>query len=751
MEKKAVLIKVRGLVQGVGFRPFVYRIAHRHGIEGWVENNNEGVTIHAEGNSHMLDSFMQSLKNEAPKASSVSKIDAIATEVEGLEEFTIRRSADLSDEITQVSPDIAVCDDCLRDMQEQAHRCDYLFTNCTHCGPRFTIIQNLPYDRHQTTMAPFVMCEQCRSEYTNILDRRFHAQPVACLQCGPHYFLLHPKPETDIRNFPLFAAEQVDEGKILAIKGLGGYHLICNAHNSAAVLELRRRKQREAKPMAVMMRDVETMRKYFVISDKEEELLHSWQRPIVLVQNMTGLAEPVSNDLHTTGLILPYMPFHHYLFKFLKTDALVFTSANVSDEPVVMDEETASKQLADIADFIIAYNRDIHNRADDSVAMVAHKIPMLIRRSRGYAPGPVELRFEVEGILATGAELNNTFAIGKGRQAILSQHIGDLKNAPTLAFFEQSLERYQQLFRFKARQVACDLHPDYLSTQFARQTGLLLVEVQHHHAHMASCMAEHGLIEPVIGIIFDGTGLGTDGTIWGGECLVGDYAGFQRISHLDPVPLPGGDAVTHQPWRTAFAYLWKYYGNDRAMSFAQSHGWCDDQTAQNLLIMLGQNLNSPLSSGAGRLFDAVAALTGLCIRAGFHAEAPMRLEAAVSPDHGGHYDFGFQNRIVSLRPMFDGLLADLEEGLSTRVIAARFHNTVVRVIEAMAQNATQVSGIKKVVLSGGSFQNRILVERSVDVLQSAGYEVYIQQKVPCNDGGIALGQLAVAAAKSRRP
>lgn len=751
MERKALLIKVRGLVQGVGFRPFVYRIAHRHGIKGWVENNNEGVTIHAEGTPQMLDSFVQSLGNEAPTASSVSEIEARATDAEGLEEFSIRRSANLSDEITQVSPDIAVCEDCLRDMQEQAHRRDYLFTNCTHCGPRFTIIRSLPYDRHQTTMAPFVMCEQCRSEYANILDRRFHAQPVACLHCGPHYFLLHPKQEWDIQNFPHFAVEQIDGGKIVAVKGLGGYHLLCDAHNTAAVLELRRRKQREAKPMAVMMRDVDTARKYFVINDEEEKLLLSWQRPIVLVQNMTGLEEPVSNGLHTTGLVLPYMPFHHYLFKFLKTDAVVFTSANVSDEPVVMDEAAALDQLAGIADFIITYNREIHNRADDSVAMVAHKIPMLIRRSRGYAPGPVELSFDVEGILATGAELNNTFAIGKGRQAIMSQHIGDLKNAPTLGFFEQSLGRFQRLFRFRPQLIACDLHPDYLSTQFARESGLPLVEVQHHHAHMASCMAEHGLSGPVIGIIFDGTGLGTDGTIWGGECLLGDYAGFQRLSHLDPVPLPGGDAVTHQPWRTAFAYIWKYFGEERALAAAESFGWCEAPTAQNLVRMLGRNLNCPLSSGAGRLFDAVAALTGLCSTSGFHAEAPMRLEAAVSPDHGGHYDFGFQNRIVSLRPMFDGLLADLEEGLSTSVIAARFHNTVVRIIGAMALNAAQVSGIKKVVLSGGSFQNRILVGRSVDVLQRDGFEVYIQHKVPCNDGGIALGQLAVAAAQSRRP
>lgn len=746
MEKKAYWIKVRGLVQGVGFRPFVYRMAHRHAVKGWVENNNEGVMIFAEATPQQLLAFEQSLRDEAPSASSIAEMSIEVAQNQGFEDFSIRKSTNLSDEITQVSPDIAVCDDCLHDMQQQAHRHDYLFTNCTHCGPRFTIIRDLPYDRHQTTMAPFVMCDQCRSEYTDILDRRFHAQPVACKFCGPQYYLLHPDMPESITDMAKFIAQQIDDGKILAVKGLGGYHLLCNAHDEVVVQTLRKRKQREGKPMAVMIQNIAHAEKYFEISPVEKEWLNAWQRPIVLVNNRIGLAPSVSNGLHTTGLVIPYMPLHHYLFRHMNTDAVVFTSANLSDEPVVMDEETAIQQLTEVADFIVAYNRAIHNRADDSVAMVVHDAPMLIRRSRGYAPSPVDLPFRAEGILATGAELNNTFALGKGHQALLSQHIGDLKNAPTLEFFEQSLQRFRQLFRFEPVLVACDLHPDYLSTQFARESGLPLVEVQHHHAHMASCMAEHGLNEPVIGIIFDGTGLGTDGTIWGGECLTGDYHSFERRLHLDPVPLPGGDKVTHQPWRTAFAYLYKYFGADTAWQIAHRRKWANDQTLSNILLMLDKRINSPLSSGVGRLFDAVAAILGQCTQAGFHAEAPMRLEATAVIRGIAPYPFEIVNDAIVLRQTFEALLHDFEAGLAIPLISSRFHETVVHILLVMANNTRAISGLNTVVLSGGSFQNRYLTSRARQVLINEGYSVFVQQKVPVNDGGIALGQLAVAAA-----
>ncbi|HMM11324.1 MAG TPA: carbamoyltransferase HypF [Bacteroidales bacterium] len=747
MPGQAFHIKVRGLVQGVGFRPFVYRIAHQHGIKGWVENNNEGVTIHAQGDPNQLSDFIAALQHEAPVAASISRID-ISPENEGAyDTFIIRSSSNLSDEVTEVSPDIAVCGNCLHDIQTQPHRKDYLFTNCTHCGPRFTIIRQLPYDRKQTTMAPFVMCGQCNQEYTNILDRRFHAQPVACRHCGPQYALIFPERRQDVEDWPGYIAQKIDEGKILAVKGLGGYHLLCDAHNEVAVRELRRRKQREGKPFAVMMQNPENARKYFEINVEEEDLLLSWRRPVVLVRNIRGLTPCVSNGLHTTGLILPYMPLHHEMFKRLKTDAVVFTSANLSDEPVLIDDVQAGKLLPRVADHIVAYNREIYNRADDSVAMVANGKPVLIRRSRGFTPSPIELSMRTEGIMAAGAELNNVFAIGKGNQVIMSQHIGDLKNAPTLAFFEESFGRFQQLFRFTAEMVACDLHPDYLSSVFARQTGLPLLEVQHHHAHMASCMAEHRIQEPVIGIIFDGTGMGTDGTIWGGECLAGDYLNVERIAHLEPVRLPGGDKVTDETWRTAFAYLWQYYGADQAVEFALKQEWCDEWSARNLVLMLENKLNSPLSSGAGRLFDAVSALTGLCSHAAFHAQAPMKLEAAAANGGTGFYNFSCEKGMIGLKPLFDGILEDMSRGLAVQTIAAKFHHTLANIIVDMAKQAGSQTGLQKVVLSGGTFQNRNLLERSVIMLQQHGFEAIVQQKVPSNDGGIALGQLAVAAAR----
>lgn len=750
MKTEAWLIRVRGLVQGVGFRPFVYRIALRTNVNGWVENNNEGVTIFAEGEADVLVDFLSALRNEAPAASSISEISTEITEAKGFADFSIRRSSNLSEEVTEVSPDIAVCDDCLHDMETQDHRMGYLFSNCTHCGPRFTIIRDLPYDRQQTTMALFVMCSICESEYSNILDRRFHAQPVACKHCGPEYIQLHPPAATPDDDYPCRIASLIDQGKILAVKGLGGYHLMCDALNEAVVKELRHRKQREGKPVAVMMQDIRKACNYFEISAEEEELLLSWRRPIVLVRNRSGLAPSVSNGMHTTGLIMPYMPLHHYLFRYLRTDAVVFTSANMSDDPVVINDEEAMRLLPPVADVIIAGNREIYNRADDSVALIAAGHPMLIRRSRGYVPSPVRLPFSAEGILATGAELNNTFAIGKGRQAIMSQHIGDLKNAATLEFFEQSLRRFGRLFRFKPALVACDMHPDYLSSRFAHDLGVPVFAVQHHHAHMASCMAENGLDEPVIGLIFDGTGLGTDGNIWGGECLVGDYSGFERLIHLEPVSLPGGDMVTHQPWRTAFAYLWKYYGEEQAVAHSVQQSWCSSQMAANLVGMLRQNINCPLSSGAGRLFDAVAALTGVCSTAVFHAEAPMRLEAMAGLNKkSSSYDFICQDGLVGLQPLFDGLMSDLRINVPTTVISAKFHFTMALILNQMALQALKSTGIRKVVLSGGSFQNRRLIEELLPLLKNSGLEVVMHQKVPANDGGIALGQLAVAAAKLR--
>lgn len=745
-QTQAVSIHIRGLVQGVGFRPFVYRMAIKHHVCGWVENNNEGVLIHAEASAENLGAFGQDLRKLAPPAANIQALEQKPAKNDSFQEFSIKKSSNRSDAVTEVSPDIAVCNECLHDMQTQPHRLAYPFINCTNCGPRFTIIRSLPYDRPLTTMAPFQMCEVCRQEYTHILDRRFHAQPVACMQCGPVY-QIWPGMESFSDGFALAAliAKTIDEGGIVALKGLGGFHLVCDALNEKAVSRLRYRKNREGKPMAVMMENLETAAAFFSIDQAEEKELTSWRRPIVLLNNKVDLAPSVSDGLHTTGLVLPYMPLHYQLFVKLHTRAIVLTSGNVSDEPVLIDDENAYNQLKRIADLVIGYNRAIHNRADDSVAFVSGGEARLIRRSRGYTPSPVQLRLPVEGILATGAELNNTFAFGKGNQAIISQHIGDLKNAETLSFYEESYNRFAKLFRFTPALIACDSHPDYLSTQFARSLGIETIEVQHHHAHIASCMAEHGLDEKVIGIAMDGTGYGTDGTIWGAEFFICDLAGFERKYHFDSVPLPGGDQVTKQGWRTAMAYLHKYFGDQLPFAKLPFLKKVDAEKQAMIRQMLDKKLNTPLSSGAGRLFDAVAALTNICPESRYHAEAPMRLEAAIRKNWRGKYLYEIEGEVILFRKLFYQLMKDIRSGTAESEMAAKFHNTIIAIVLDVSRRMLQASGLKKVVLSGGSFQNRYLLENSSNLLKKMGFEVYTQAQLPSNDGGIALGQLAIAA------
>lgn len=743
---QAVSIHIRGLVQGVGFRPFVYRMAKANNICGWVENNNEGVLIHAEASAKNLEAFKQNLRKQAPPAANIQAMDEKPAINQAFSDFNIKKSSNLSDAVTEVSPDIAVCSDCLHDMQTQPHRMAYPFINCTNCGPRFTIIRSLPYDRPLTTMAPFQMCEVCRQEYTHILDRRFHAQPVACLHCGPVYQLWPgQEPFTDGFALATLIAKTIDEGGIVALKGLGGFHLICDALNEKAVLRLRYRKSREGKPMAVMMENPETAADYFSIDQAEKKELTSWRRPIVLLKNKVCLAPSVSDGLHTTGLVLPYMPLHYQLFARLRTQAIVLTSGNVSDEPVLIDDETAYNQLNPIADLVIGYNRAIHNRADDSVSFVSDGQARLIRRSRGYTPSPVPIGLPVEGILATGAELNNTFALGKGNQAIMSQHIGDLKNAETLAFYEESFQRFANLFRFTPVLIACDSHPDYLSTQFARSFGIETIEVQHHHAHIASCMAEHGLDEKVIGIAMDGTGYGTDGTIWGAEFFICDLSSFEREYHFDPVSLPGGDQVSKQGWRTALAYLHKYFGDQLPFADLPFLQKVDAEKQAMIQQMLDKKLNTPLSSGAGRLFDAVAALIDICPESRYHAEAPMRLEAAIRRNCRGKYLYEIEGETILFRKLFYQLMKDIRSGTTQAEMAAKFHNTIIAIILDVSRRIHQTSGLKKVVLSGGSFQNRYLLENSSILLKKMGFEVYTQAQLPSNDGGIALGQLAIAA------
>ena len=747
-EFKAYKIRVKGLVQGVGFRPFIYKLALEHKIKGWVENRNDGVYIHAEADMPDCIKFIEEIKLKAPIASNIQEINVNESNLIGFSEFSIRESKSSSEEITEISPDIAVCDECLEDMKTQDHRINYPFINCTNCGPRFTIIKDLPYDRNKTTMKEFPMCELCRREYTNILDRRFHAQPVACNLCGPVYQLKTKNHETtDLQEIIAQAAKNIDEGKIIAVRGLGGFHIACDAGNIQAVKRLRSRKKREGKPFAVMFKDENALRDYAYISEGEEKLITSWRRPIVLLNAKRELAPDVSVGFKTIGAMLPYMPIHYLLFEKMKTKAIVLTSGNISDEPIVIDNNIAQNHLNEITNTFLLHNRDIYNRTDDSVCFVSNSKPRIIRRSRGYAPAPVITKYNTDGLLATGAELVNCFCLGKGRQAILSQHIGDLKNIETLEFFEESINRFTKMFRSEPQTIVCDLHPDYLSTQWAFEQNKQILQVQHHHAHIASCMAEHKLDEKVIGIALDGVGLGDDGKIWGGEFMIADFKKFERAFHFEYVPQPGGDAANKHPWMMAVSYLRKYFSN---LDFLNQLDFIKNVNHDKLAVtfkMLENNINTPLTSSAGRLFDAVSALINLCTESGFHAEAPMRLENIIETRNNHTYDFEIINSHVSFKPMFIDIVNDLLKQVPPHEISVKFHNTVINVIFAVVKKIKADTEINKVVLSGGVFQNQYLLENTENKLKEGGFIVFSHNEVPSNDGGIALGQLMIGAKK----
>ena len=740
---KGILIK--GLVQGVGFRPFIYRLANEYNLTGTVENNNLGVEILIEGEESKINSFIEVLPQRIPEASHISNIKISEEKVTGIQDFSIIKSKSVSKEVTEVSPDIAVCGACLNDMKSQKNRINYAFTNCTNCGPRFTIIKDLPYDRFKTTMNVFKMCDECSSEYTNILDRRFHAQPVACDNCGPHYQLhLNGKTTHTFNEIISITADLINGGNIIAIKGLGGYHLACNPFDDNVVKKLRARKNREGKPLALMFADIENVKKYLHVSEEEEKSLINWRRPIVLLKTKKLISNQLSLGIDTVGVMLPYMPFHHLLFEVLQLPALVLTSGNLSDEPIIIDNNLALKRLSTIADASITYNRDIHNRTDDSVSFVANGKLRLIRRSRSFAPSPIKLKLNTEGIFATGAELVNCFGIGKGDQIILSQHIGDLKNLETLGFYKESVERFSKLFRFKPELVVADLHPEYLSTKYATEMDTKLIQVQHHYAHIASCMAENNLDETVLGISFDGTGYGTDGNIWGGEFLICDLNDFERFKHFEYIKQPGGDASNHHPWRMMLSYLLHYFGESFVKDSPDLFSDIDQNEINLLTSMIKKNINCPLSSSAGRLFDAVAALLGACKNTTYHAEAPMRLESLAKTEVDDSYGYEI-NEVVSFKETFKNMISDIRSGIDTSIISAKFHNTIVELIVEMAIKVRDEKGLEKVALSGGTFQNRIILEKTENSLKNKGFEVFTQSEIPSNDGGIALGQLAIAA------
>ena len=746
------------MVQGVGFRPFVYRLAGRYRLSGWVRNTNRNVLITVTGETSVLQNFLRSIREEAPAASVVEEIEMHDAALQTFDGFTILASRDVSDDVTGISPDIAVCSECMDDTRSPGIRENYPFVNCTHCGPRFTIIRDLPYDRPLTTMQPFVMCPECHREYETVLDRRFHAQPVACNRCGPHYELHSGGKRVPGTPKELTAkvAELIGHGGVVLIKGLGGMHLACDAFSEQAVERLRKIKIREGKPFAVMFRNDVVLRDHVILSTEEETSLKSWRRPIVLLKmketNESGSRLPagINADLDRIGVMLPYMPVHYMLFDELKTDAIVLTSGNLSDEPILINNEEAVRKFSGSADALLLHNRDIHNRADDSVVKIMDGRERILRRSRGYVPSAINLDDNAGGIVAFGAELTNCFCVGKAHKAILSQHIGDLKGMETEAFYRESMERFLHLFRVKPVLHAADLHPEYLSTKIARQKAdIPLVLVQHHHAHIASCMAEYRIGGKVIGVALDGTGYGDDGHTWGSEFMVCDLLDYERMFHFEYLPLPGGDRGAEEPWRMAVSWLNSLYGKgfrDLGLPFLAG---IDPEKPDFILQMIERKVNSPLTCGAGRIFDAVSSLLNLCQVATFRAEGPMRLESVIQSGIEDFYPFEI-SETIKLDEILHGIVEDILRGTSTGVISARFHNTIAAIVAAAASSIRNSYDIHRVVLSGGVFQNGYLFERTVNILRKDNFEVYTHAAVPCNDGGIALGQLAVAAERRNK-
>jgi hydrogenase maturation protein HypF len=751
-------ILVRGVVQGVGFRPFVYKTATSLGLSGFVFNSSSGVTIEIEGRESALDEFFQTLKDDPPRLAEIKEITVSEIGVLGGAGFSILGSREESGAFALVPPDAGTCEECWRDFGDPANRrFGYPFTNCTHCGPRYTIIRDIPYDRAATTMSAFTMCAECLAEYEDPDDRRFHAQPNACAVCGPSLTLLNSDvsfPDRDSLAIIRQTRALLREGKIVAVKGLGGFLLACDATNDAAVAELRRRKRRPHKPFALMVRDLGAVRKLCRLTAEDEAALLHPRRPIVVLPRLAG--GPLSGGLapgdNTLGVMLPYTPLHYLLFSDspeMESEwaALVMTSGNLSEEPIVVSNDEAMLQLGGVADWFLLHNRDIFTRVDDSVTRTFEGRERVLRRSRGFVPQSIDLGIEMEEVLAFGGELKNTFCLTKGRYAILSQHIGDLENYETMRFFEETLDRMKHIFKVVPRAAAYDLHPGYMSTRMAAASGIpRLIGVQHHHAHIASCMAENHLRGRVLGVAMDGTGFGTDGKIWGGEFLVADFAGFSRRAHLRNVLLPGGDAAVRQPWRMALSYLRDAFGAQIPSDLRCFQGIEENQVAL-VDTMLARRIQTVETSSCGRLFDAVAALLGLASEVSFEGQAAIALEAAAESEIDDRYEFEIEEgepAILDFRPVIASILRDISSGRRVGEISARFHNTLSVAIGEVCGRIGSSDAVDRVCLSGGSFQNLYLLGRTVVELRRRSFDVFLHAQVPANDGGLSLGQAMVA-------
>ncbi|MBT3319507.1 MAG: carbamoyltransferase HypF [Clostridia bacterium] len=753
MADSAYKIDITGIVQGVGFRPFIYRLAKKFELNGYVTNTLMGVHVYVEGAQHALDNFAKSIEPQSPNISSIEDMQILKVAPIGAKSFTIEKSEKLSGNEIFISPDLSTCADCKSDILDESNRrYRYPFTTCTYCGPRYSIIRDVPYDRSSTVMDEFTMCPACQSEYDDPNDRRYHSQPNACAVCGPKLSLYNTKDKACVQvgdgDYISLIADALKRGQIVALKGLGGYQLCCDASNSDALAALRERKHREAKPFAVMCKDVLAAQNHCHISPEETELLLSPHNPIVLMEKRKAstIADNVSSDNDYLGVMLPYTPIHILLMEIV--DTLVMTSANISDMPIISDDEDAKANLADIADYILMHNRKIHRRVDDSVYKVTNELPQAIRRARGYAPGIVKADKLKTPILAVGAELKNTFAVSRGSNIFVSPHIGDLKYAQTYELFKQSIHEFKQLFGVSPKVVACDMHPGYLSTKWASESGHRVIKVQHHHAHLAATLLEYGIMdEPAIGFCMDGTGYGTDGAIWGCEAGIVSFKQFKRISHLGYFALPGGDICAKDVYRCGVSLINQAVGRVDANQYE----FLQDIASQNIQViqeMIEQNINTVPTSSMGRLFDGVSSIIGLGSSSLYEAGAAIRLESVADKSITDAYTVSLREydglHLWMWESMIGEILLDLEEKTPIGTISAKFHNSVIEYIIKMTQIISRQSGITKVALSGGVFNNSLISDRAEALLRGNGYEVYLQRTFPAGDGGLCIGQLIAA-------
>lgn len=763
-ERTGVEILVRGTVQGVGFRPFVYNLASRYSVTGTVVNTGDGVVIKAIAENDKLSAFVKAISKESPPLSRLSSVDSSPFLFEVFpEKFTILASSTTGAATTSIPPDIALCKDCYNELFNPAdHRFGYPFINCTNCGPRFTIVETIPYDRPKTSMKVFPMCQICEREYHNPADRRFHAQPNACPKCGPH-ISWHDSDgiKLYVKNVVAAAAEGLANNKVVAIRGLGGFHLAVNGCSASSVSILRQRKNRPDKPLAIMVANIAMLEQFCHFSDKEKSLLLSPEHPIVLLKRKTAskLAANLAPGIADIGVMLPYTPLHHLLFRDKECPAaLVMTSGNSSGTPICTANEDALNRLKPLADFFLLHDRDIVTRVDDSVVKMIGKKPLIFRRARGFAPSPILVPWSLPKILACGSGLKSTFCLGREKSSFLSQHIGDLSNLESYDFFTESIDHLKRVFQIEPEAVACDLHPDYMSSRFAEKLGLPIYRIQHHHAHAVAVMAEHGLEEPVLAVVMDGTGYGPDGTVWGGEILKADLTSYSRLGHLSHLHLPGGDAATMEPWRMALSALYSVFGEkglhkDRLPT---SLGHLNNCNIEVLATMLNNNFNAPLTSSCGRLFDAIAALLGIRQHISYEGQAAMELESlatkAISPSWFDEI-LPDQNRNpqhllikknekweICSQEIIKAVLTGLSRGENNANIALKFHAMLISGVTELIRKLSHQTGIDQVVLSGGCMQNKLLLEGIFHTLGNENLKVYTGEILPINDGAISFGQ-----------